>query len=173
MKVNLTSISSWLAIVFGLLSMFSIWNIYNWDILGWGTKLFLFPFLAVIAFFGRLTSEQSPTFIRIQLGLLLLHGVLYFLVFNFQDPHAPNLLLLVVALLLSSIVLIFSKVQSLGKPKKHGRIYSFEKQIKALLLLSGTFYLGMGILANPQLLLPGIILELSALLMYLYHLIRP
>ena len=48
-----------------------------------------------------------------------------------------------------------------------------EKQIKALLLLSGTFYLGMGILANPQLLLPGIILELSALLMYLYHLIRP
>ena len=128
MKIKQTQVLSGLAISFGLLSLFSIWNVYNWDILGWGTKLFLFPFLAVIGFMAKLTPAQPPIFARIQIGLLFLHTALYFLVFNFQDPHAPNLLLLLLGFLLASIVLIFAKVHALETGKKQGKSASFQKQ---------------------------------------------
>ncbi|MDP4596762.1 MAG: hypothetical protein NWS92_07300 [Crocinitomicaceae bacterium] len=173
MKIKQTQVLSGLAISFGLLSLFSIWNVYNWDILGWGTKLFLFPFLAVISFMAKLTPNKPPLFVRIQLGILVLHTALYFLVFNFQDPHAPNLLLLLLGFLLASIVLIFAKVHALETGKKQGKSASFQKQSKVLLLIAAGFYLSMGVLAHADLLLPGIIFELAALILYFYYLMRP
>ena len=173
MKIKQPQVLSGLAISFGLLSLFSIWNVYNWDILGWGTKLFLFPFLAVISFMAKLTPAKPAIFVRLQLGILVLHTALYFLVFNFQDPHAPNLLLLLLGFLLASVVLIFAKVQELETGKKQGKSASFQKQSKVLLLIAAGFYLSMGLFAHADLLLPGIIFELAALILYFYHLMRP
>jgi len=173
MKIKQTQVLSGLAISFGLLSLFSIWNVYNWDILGWGTKLFLFPFLAVIGFMAKLTPAKPAIFVRIQMGLLVLHTVLYFLVFNFQDPHAPNLLLLLLGFLLASVVLIFAKVHALENEKKQRGAASFQKQSKVLLLIAAGFFLGMGVFADADLLLPGIIFEIVALIMYFFYLMRP
>ncbi|MEN9994224.1 MAG: hypothetical protein RL762_881 [Bacteroidota bacterium] len=179
MKIKQTQVLSGLAISFGLLSLFSIWNVYNWDILGWGTKLFLFPFLAVIGFMAKLTPAKPAIFVRIQMGLLVLHTVLYFLVFNFQDPHAPNLLLLLLPLLFANIVLVFGKVHALNKTRFtqktniQGRGLVFQIQSKGFLIMAALFYLSMGVFQWADLILPGIICELWALLIFLYHLMRP
>jgi hypothetical protein len=85
MKIKQSQILTGLALSFGLLSLFSIWNIYNWDLLGWGTKLFLFPFLAAISFLTKLTPEQTPLYVRIQLGLLGLHTLFYLIVFELAN----------------------------------------------------------------------------------------
>ena len=82
MKIKQSQIITGLAFSFGLLSLFSIWNIYNWDLLGWGSKLFLFPFLAAIGFLAKLTPEQAPLYVRIQLSLLGLHMLFYLIVFR-------------------------------------------------------------------------------------------
>jgi hypothetical protein len=173
MKIKQTQVLSALAISFGLLSLFSIWNVFNWDILGWGTQLFLFPFLALISYLAKLTPAKPAVFVRIQMGLLVLHTALYFLVFNFQDPHAPNLLALLVGFLFASVVLIFAKANAIEGQKKQEKAVLFQKQIKILLSLAAIFYLLMGVFAHPDFLLPGICLELAALILYFYHLIRP
>ena len=173
MKIKQPQVLSALTMCFGLLSLFSIWNVYNWDILGWGTKLFLFPFLAVISFMAKLTPAQPPIFARIQIGLLFLHSALYFIVFNFQDPHTPNLLSLLLGFLLASVILIFAKAHTLDTPKKQGKTALFAKQIKGLLILACVFYLLMAGFARADLLLPGICLELAALILYFYYLMRP
>lgn len=173
MKIKQAQILSALAISFGLLSLFSIWNVFNWDLLGWGTQLFLFPFLAVISYLAKLTPAKPVVFVRIQIGLLVLHALLYFLVFNFQDPHAPNLLLLLVGFLLASVVLIFAKMQAFEVQKKQGKAALFQKQSKILLVTSAMFYILMGVLAHVDFLLPGICLELAAIILYFYYLIRP
>ena len=173
MKIKQTQIFSALAISFGLLSLFSIWNVFNWDILGWGTQLFLFPFLAVISYLAKLTPAKPAVFVRIQIGLLILHTALYFLVFNFQDPHAPNLLLLLLGFLLATLVLLFAKANAIEVQKKQGKAAAFQKQSKLLLVISAVFYILMGVLAHADFLLPGICFELAALLLYFYYLMRP
>jgi hypothetical protein len=179
MKIKQTQIISGLVLTFGLLSLFSIWNVFNWDILGWGTKLFLFPFLALISFLAKLTPAKPTLFLRIQLGLLGLHTLLYFWVFNFQDPHAPSLLLLLLPMLLASVVLIFAKVQNLNKTSFiqktniQGKVLVFQNQSKGFLIIAALFYLSMGVFQWADLILPGIIFELLGLVIFLYHLIRP
>jgi hypothetical protein len=179
MKIKQTQVLSALAIGFGLLSLFSIWNVFNWDILGWGTQLFLFPFLALISYLTKLTPAKPTIFVRIQIGLLVLHTLLYFLVFNFQDPHAPNLLLLLLPMLLASVVLIFGKVHTFNKTSFiqktniQGRVLVFQNQSKGFLIIAALFYLSMGVFQWADLILPGIIFELFGLLIFLYHLIRP
>jgi hypothetical protein len=42
-----------------------------------------------------------------------------------------------------------------------------------LLLIAAGFYLSMGVFAQADLLLPGIIFELAALILYFYYLMRP
>lgn len=166
MKIKQTQVLSGLAISFGLLSLFSIWNVYNWDILGWGTKLFLFPFLAAISFLTKLTPEQTPLYLRIQLGLLGLHTLFYLIVFNLQDPHTPNLLLLLLSLLLSTIVLLLAKISLLSSRKNQYQIQVHSKRMKGLLLVAGLFYLLMATFAHVDFLLPGIVLEVFALIYY-------
>jgi len=179
MKIKLNQAISGLAIFFGLLSLFSIWNVYNWDFLGWGTKLFLFPFLAVISFLAKLTPEKPKLFVRLQLGLLGLHTLLYLWVFNFQDPHAPNLLSLLLPMLFASVVLIFAKVHNLQKTSFiqktniQGKVLVFQNQSKGFLIISALFYLCMGVFQWADLILPGIICELWGLAIFFYHLIRP
>ncbi len=173
MKIKLNQGISGLAIFFGLLSLFSIWNVYNWDILGWGTKLFLFPFLAVISFLAKITPEKPKLFVRLQLGLLGLHMLLYLWVFNFQDPHAPNLLSLLLPMLFASVVLIFAKVHNLQKTNIQGKVLVFQNQSKGFLIIAALFYLSMGVFQWADLILPGMIFELLALLIFFYHLIRP
>lgn len=153
MKISQDKIRTALALTFGLLSLFSVWNIYNWDFLGWGSKLFLFPFLAVIALMAKLSPKTPKWASPLQLGLLVLHGFFYFWIFNFQDPHAPNLLLLLVPMLLSTTLLIWSK--------------NSVKAVYYLLGLAACFYLLMGLLANQNLLTPGIVFEVLGLLLYL------
>lgn len=170
MKIKQSQILSGLALTFGLLSLFSIWNIYNWDLLGWGTKLFLFPFLAAISFLTKLTPEQTPHYVRIQLGLLGLHTLFYLIVFNLQDPHAPNLLLLLVSPLLSTIVLLLAKISLLSSNKYQLQIHT--KRIKGLLIVAGLFYLLLGVFAHIEFLLPGIVLEIFALIYFFSLLLK-
>lgn len=172
MKIKQSQILSGLALTFGLLSLFSIWNIYNWDLLGWGTKLFLFPFLAAISFLTKLTPEQTPLYVRIQLGLLGLHTLCYLIVFNLQDPHAPNLLLLLVCPLLSTIVLLLAKVSLLSSRQNQYQLQAQTKRIKGLLMVAGLFYLLLGVFAHADFLLPGIILEVVAIIYYFSLLLK-
>jgi hypothetical protein len=172
MKIKQSQILSGLALTFGLLSLFSIWNIYNWDLLGWGTKLFLFPFLAAISFLTKLTPEQTPLYVRIQLSLLGLHTLFYLIVFNLQDPHAPNLLLLLVSPLLSTIVLLLAKISLLSSRQNQYQLQGHTKRIKGLLFLTGLFYLLMGAFAHVDFLLPGIILEVVAIIYYFSLLLK-
>lgn len=166
MKIKQSQILTGLSLSFGLLSLFSIWNIYNWDLLGWGTKLFLFPFLAAISFLTKLTPEQMPIYVRIQLGLLGLHTLFYLIVFNLQDPHAPNLLLLLVSPLLSTIVLLLAKTSLLSSSQHQYQLQAQTKRIKGIFMVSGLFYTLMGVFGHVDFLLPGIVLELVAIIYY-------
>ncbi len=172
MKIKQSQILAGLALCFGLLSLFSIWNSYQWDILGWGTQLFLFPFLAAISFLAKLTPQQLQLYVRIQIGLLVLHTLLYLIVFNLQDPHAPNLLLLLVSLLLSTITFIFAKISSLTPVNNPSKLKLQTNRLKGLLLVSGLFFLAMGSFAHIDFLLPGIVLEVVALIGYFVLLIK-
>lgn len=175
MKIKQTQVISGLLLTFGLLSLFSIWNVFNWDILGWGTKLFLFPFLALISFLAKLTPAKPTLFLRIQLGLLGLHTLLYFWVFNFQDPHSPNLLLLLLSLFWSTVTLLFAKTIALEhlEQQQINHKEKASKRIKGLLLLAALFYLLMGLFGKPDFILPGIVSEVLALIAYFTLLIRP
>ncbi|MEY3074877.1 MAG: hypothetical protein RJB25_515 [Bacteroidota bacterium] len=172
MKIKLNQAISGLAIFFGLLSLFSIWNVYNWDILGWGTKLFLFPFLAVISFLAKLTPEKPKLFVRLQLGLLGLHTLLYLWVFNFQDPHAPNLLLLLLSLFWATLLLLLSKTQALRQLHSMKRDSAI-RRIEVLLVGAALVYLIMALFALPDLILLGILLEVAGLVFYFALLMRP
>ena len=172
MKIKQSQILTGLALSFGLLSLFSIWNIYNWDLLGWGTKLFLFPFLAAISFLTKLTPEQAPLHVRIQLGLLGLHTLFYLIVFNLQDPHTPNLLLLLVCPLLSTIVLLLAKISLLSSRQNQYQLQAQTKRIKGILMVAGLFYVLLGVFAHVDFLLPGIILEVVAIIYYFSLLLK-
>lgn len=161
-----------LALGFGLLSLFSVWNIYNWDLLGWGTQLFLFPFLAVISFLARLTPSEAPLYVRLQFGMLALHTILYFVVFNLQDPYAPNLLLLLVSLLLCSLILIYAKISTYAPTQKTYPFKAYVLRTKGLLVVSGLFYVAMGVCSYSDFLLPGVVLEVTALVLYFVLLLR-
>lgn len=172
MKIKQSQILTGLALSFGLLSLFSIWNIYNWDLLGWGTKLFLFPFLAAISFLTKLTPEQTPLYVRIQLGLLGLHSLFYLIVFNLQDPHSPNLLLLLTSPLLSTIVLLLAKISLLSSRQNQYQLLAQTKRIKGILMVAGLFYVLLGVFAHTDFLLPGIVLELVASIYYFSLLLK-
>jgi hypothetical protein len=173
MKMNQSKVISGLVLAFSLLSLFSFWNVFNWDILGWGTKLFLFPFLALIGFLAKLTPAKPVIFVRIQLGLLCLHALLYFWVFNFQDPHAPNLLLLLLSLFWSTLVLVYSKSHTLAHVQQPNNQNASVKRIRGLLIFAAILYLFMGVFAKPDFILPGIIIEVLALITYFVRLMRP
>ncbi|MFM8962889.1 MAG: hypothetical protein ACKOGD_03485, partial [Sphingomonadales bacterium] len=147
-----------LTLGFGLLSLFSVWNNYNWDFLGWGSKLFLFPFLTVIALMAKLSPKKPKWISSIQIGLMALHGLCYFVVFNLQDPHQPNLLLLLVPMLLSTICLIAAKSQ--------------QKQSIVFLAIAAISYILLGTTANPVFFFSGICFELFGLLLYLIAIMR-
>jgi hypothetical protein len=172
MKIKQSQILTGLALSFGLLSLFSIWNIYNWDLLGWGTKLFLFPFLAAISFLTKLTPEQTPLFVRIQLGLLGLHTLFYLIVFNLQDPHSPNLLLLLTSPLLSTIVLLLAKTSLLSSRQNQYQLQAQIKRIKGILIVAGLLYVLLGVFAHVDFLLPGIVLEVVAMIYYFSLLLK-
>lgn len=172
MKIKQSQILAGLALSFGLLSLFSIWNSYNWDFLGWGTKLFLFPFLAAISFLAQLTPQQMQLYVRIQIGLLVLHTLLYLVVFNLQDPHAPNLLLLLVSLLLSTLTFIYTKISLLSSTSNLSKLGLQTNRLKGLLLVAGLFFVAMGSFAHIDFLLPGIILEVVAIIGYFILLIK-
>jgi len=158
MKITQAKILTALTLGFGLLSLFSVWNIYNWDFLGWGSKLFLFPFLTVIALMAKLSPKKPKWISSIQIGLMALHGVCYFVVFNVQDPHQPNLLLLLVPMLLSTICLIAAKSQ--------------QKQSIVFLAIAAISYILLGTTANPVFFFSGICFELFGLLLYLFAIMR-
>lgn len=158
MKITKAKILTALTLGFGLLSLFSVWNIYNWDFLGWGSKLFLFPFLTIIALMAKLSPEKPKWISSIQIGLMGLHGLCYFVVFNLQDPHQPNLLLLLVPMLLSTTCLIAAKSQ--------------QKQTVALLAIATVLYILLGATANPDFFFPGLCFELLGLLLYLVAIMR-
>jgi hypothetical protein len=172
MKIKQSQILAGLALCFGLLSLFSIWNSYQWDILGWGTQLFLFPFLAAISFLAKLTPQQRQLYVRIQIGLLVLHTILYLIVFNLQDPHAPNLLLLLVSLLLSTLIFISAKISLITSATNPSKLRLQTNRVKGLLLVSGLFFVAMGSFAQLDLLLPGIVLEVVAIIGYIVLLIK-
>jgi hypothetical protein len=172
MKIKQSQILAGLALCFGLLSLFSIWNSYQWDILGWGTQLFLFPFLAAISFLAKLTPQQRQPYVRIQIGLLVLHTLLYLIVFNLQDPHAPNLLLLLVSLLLSTLIFISAKISLITSATNPSNLRLQTNRVKGLLLVSGLFFVAMGSFAQLDFLLPGIVLEVVAIIGYIVLLIK-
>jgi hypothetical protein len=172
MKIKQSQIFAGLALCFGLLSLFSIWNSYQWDILGWGTQLFLFPFLAAISFLAKLTPQQRLPYVRIQIGLLVLHTILYLIVFNLQDPHAPNLLLLLVSLLLSTLTFISAKISLITSATNPSNLRLQTNRVKGLLLVSGLFFVAMGSFAQLDFLLPGIVLEVVAIIGYIVLLIK-
>jgi hypothetical protein len=98
-----------IALVSASISLFSIWNVFNWEFLEWGTQLFLFPFictLSVMGYFSKADPKWSQASI---LTLMAAHVGLYFLVFKFQDPYAPQLLLLLIPTLLAVQVLLSGK----------------------------------------------------------------
>ncbi|MBM3916990.1 MAG: hypothetical protein FJ349_05170 [Sphingomonadales bacterium] len=158
MKITQAKILTALTLGFGLLSLFSVWNIYNWDFLGWGSKLFLFPFLTVIALMAKLSPKKPKWISSIQIGLMALHGVCYFVVFNLQDPHQPNLLLLLVPMLLSTICLIAAKSQ--------------QKQSIVFLAIAAILFILLGTTAKPVFFYSGICFELFGLLLYLIAIMR-
>ncbi len=158
MKITQAKILTALTLGFGLLSLFSVWNIYNWDFLGWGSKLFLFPFLTVIALMAKLSPAKPKWISSIQIGLMALHGVCYFFVLNLQDPHQPNLLLLLVPMLLSTTCLIAAKSQ--------------QKQSIVLLAIASVLYILLGTTGNPRFFFPGLCFELLGLLVYLIAIMR-
>jgi hypothetical protein len=172
MKISRTQIWSGLAIGFGLLSLFSIWNIYNWALLGWGSKLFLFPFLAVISFMAKLSVQKRILFEQIQGVLLLLQIALYFFVFNLQDPHHPNLLLLLIPMLLSTTILILAKKEQLKAPNAPQSLVKTSKQVSFLLYISCLFYVLMGVLKHQAFLLPGIAFEILGMVFYFVLLLK-
>lgn len=172
MKISRTQIWSGLAIGFGLMSLFSIWNILNWALLGWGSKLFLFPFLAVISFMAKLSIQKRLLFEQIQGGLLLLQILLYFFVFNFQDPHHPNLLLLLVPMLLSTNIFILAKKEQLKATNSPQSLIKTSKQVGFLLYISCLFYVLMGALKHQAFLLPGIAFEILGLVFYFVLLLK-
>ena len=172
MKIKQSQILAGLALCFGLLSLFSIWNTYQWDILGWGTQLFLFPFLAAISLLAKLTPQQQQLYVRIQIGLLVLHTILYLIVFNLQDPHAPNLLLLLVSLLLSTLTFISAKISLITSATNPSNLRLQTNRVKGLLLVSGLFFVAMGSFAQLDFLLPGIVLEVVAIIGYIVLLIK-
>jgi hypothetical protein len=172
MKITSSQILSALSIGFGLLSFFSIWNIYNWDLLGWGTKLFLFPFLAVISFLGKLSIQQNAIYLRLQVAMLLLHFGVFVFVFDIQDPHSPNLLLLLLPLLLATTILIFSKTQQLINKSAPQQLIVQKRRLTILLLVAAVCYISMALFRLQEFLMPGIILETLALVFYFFILLR-
>jgi hypothetical protein len=98
-----------IALVSASISLFSVWNVLNWEFLNWGTQLFLFPFICAISVMGFF-SKADPKWSKVSIFLLLiLQVVLYFIVFKFQDPYAPQLLLLLLPTLLAIQVLLAGK----------------------------------------------------------------
>lgn len=98
-----------IALVCATLSLFSVWNILQWDFLNWGTQLFLFPFLCAISVMGFF-SKADPSWSKISIfSLILVQVVLYFIVFKFQDPYSPQLLLLLIPSLLAIQLLLAGK----------------------------------------------------------------
>jgi hypothetical protein len=93
-------------------------------------------------------------------------------VFNLQDPHAPNLLLLLVCPLLSTIVLLLAKVSFLSSRQNQYQLQVQSKRIKGMLIVAGLFYLLLGFFAHVDFLLPGIILELVAIIYYFVLLLK-
>lgn len=171
MKIKTGQILSGLVLGFGLLSLFSVWNIYNWDLLGWGSRLFLFPFLTVISLMAKLSPQEAKLHVKLQLGLLFLHVLLYFVVFNLQDPHSPNLLLLLLSMLLSTTLLIWTKVSRIQTTGTQ-QLAAQQKRVAFILSLSAVFYFLMGLLAHQDFLLPGIAFEVLGLIYFLYLLLK-
>ncbi len=98
-----------IALVSASLSLFSVWNLLQWDFLNWGTQLFLFPFICAICVMGFFSKADS-TWSKSLLYLLVVAQVgLYFYVFKFQDPYSPQLLILLLPTLLAIQVLLAGK----------------------------------------------------------------
>jgi hypothetical protein len=82
-------------------------------------------------------------------------------------------------MLFASVVLIFAKVHNLQKTSFiqktniQGKVLVFQNQSKGFLIIAALFYLSMGVFQWADLILPGMIFELLALLIFFYHLIRP
>ncbi|MEN9699047.1 MAG: hypothetical protein RLZZ301_245 [Bacteroidota bacterium] len=87
-----------LTILFGALSLFASYNVLNWDILGWGSTLFLFPFLCAISALPLLIRQATPYFRWAIIGSLVLHVVLYSLLFKKDNPETVNLMLILAPL---------------------------------------------------------------------------
>ncbi|MFM6945547.1 MAG: hypothetical protein ACKOWW_00245 [Flavobacteriales bacterium] len=127
-----------IGLVSASLSLFSVWNLLQWDFLNWGTQLFLFPFICAICVMGFF-SKADPSWSKYLLyGLLLCQVGLYFYVFKFQDPYAPQLLLLLLPTLLAIQVLLAGKFWR----RQHGQGLLANKWFIAFCLLT-LFALGL------------------------------
>ena len=127
-----------IALVSASISLFSVWNLFNWDFLNWGTQLFLFPFICAISVMGFF-SKADPSWSKISLlGLILIQVGLYFYVFKYQDPYSPQLLLLLLPSLLSIQVLLAGKLWR----RKHGKGLLENKGLIAFCLLTA-FAIGL------------------------------
>jgi hypothetical protein len=127
-----------IALVCASLSLFSVWNLLQWDFLNWGTQLFLFPFICAISVMGFF-SKADPSWSKISLYVLLfLQAALYFFVFKYQDPYAPQLLLLLLPTLLAIQVLLAGKFWR----RQHGKGLIENKWFIAFCLLT-VFAIGL------------------------------
>lgn len=127
-----------IALVSASLSLFSVWNLLQWDFLNWGTQLFLFPFICAICVMGFF-SKADPAWSKILLYILVFIQVaLYFIVFKLQDPYSPQLLLLLLPTLLAIQVLLAGKFWR----RQHGKGLIENKWFIAFCLLT-VFAIGL------------------------------
>ena len=127
-----------IALVSASLSLFSVWNLLQWDFLNWGTQLFLFPFICAICVMGFF-SKADPSWSKSLLYLLVVTQVgLYLYVFKFQDPYSPQLLILLLPTLLAIQVLLAGKFWR----RQHGKGLLENKWFIAYCLLTA-FAIGL------------------------------
>ena len=158
MKFTFNKLFITLSALFGLLSLFSIWNVYHWDVIGWGNQLFLFPFLTIISLLASFSVKERSPWVFIQTGLMLLHWLLYFLITT--RVIEPRLLLFLLPVLFSSVAYIWSKAQQINELSLGRKPKSKTNQIYVALSIALLFYVGMAISSSQILLLPGILVEI-------------
>lgn len=164
MKFTFNKLFITLSAIFGLLSLFSIWNVYHWDVIGWGNQLLLFPFLTIIALLAFLSVQKKLLWVFIQIGLMLLHWLLYFLITTrFIEPR---LLLFLLPVLFSSIAYIWSKTQQINELSLGRKPKGRSNQIYIALCIALLFYIGIAITSSQKLLLPGILVEILGYVLY-------
>jgi hypothetical protein len=69
-------------------------------------------------------------------------------------------------------VLLLAKISLLSSRQNQYQLQAQTKRIKGILLVAGLFYVLLGVFAHVDFLLPGIVLELVALIYYFSLLLK-